>query len=89
MTRGWSNLVLVTDIDQLGPYAGAKVIVDGVVAGVTDDAGRLWLEGSGPPKLIELELDDETMEVSLSPFAVNLLQSPNPTSGFRFSVKKR
>jgi RNA polymerase sigma-70 factor (ECF subfamily) len=89
MTRGWANLVVAIDLDQSTPYPGAKVIVDGEAAGLTDDAGRLWLEGSGPPKLIELELPDETMEVGLSPFAMKLLPSPNPTGGFRFGVKKR
>lgn len=89
MTRGWANLVVAIDLDQSTPYPGAKVIVDGEAAGVTDDAGRLWLEGSGPPELIELELPDETMEVGLSPFTMHLLPSPNPTGGFRFGVKKR
>ncbi|MEM8712462.1 MAG: RNA polymerase sigma factor, partial [Planctomycetota bacterium] len=85
---GWRSRVYVMNLSTAKPQPGAGVIVDGEPLGETNEAGVLWLDLDGPPKLIELGLPED-LELKLSPFRDGLLFSTDPEEGYGFVVEDR
>lgn len=60
LRAGWADVVRVTERRSKEPMQGASVIVDGKLAGVTDEKGLLPLEAESAhsiPRLIEVKRD--------------------------------
>jgi hypothetical protein len=55
MRAGWGDVVRVTERDSKKPIQGARVLLDGEAAGVTDDAGLLQVTRPTPPRAIRVE----------------------------------
>lgn len=69
LRRGWSSLFVARSRMRGVPVAGAEIVLDGVVAGLTDTAGELWVHRAAPP--VSLEVRHPTLvlagEVALEP----------------------
>jgi hypothetical protein len=54
LKRGWSGLFLVRARSREKPVAGAEIVLDGAVAGVTDAAGEVWIHRPSPPAAFDV-----------------------------------
>lgn len=82
---GWSNFVGVVHKGKMAPLSGVGVTVDGADVGATDDEGRVWIEGSGPPKNVELRLEGTDWIQTIS----SIQSSADPETGYVFLVEDR
>lgn len=57
LQTGWADIVHVTERETKKPMQGVRVLVDGSLAGVTDEAGCLSLSGDVSPGEIQVEHD--------------------------------
>jgi hypothetical protein len=55
LVRGWQRDVVVRDVASSAAIPGARVLVDGVLAGITDESGILLLERASAPRRVQVE----------------------------------
>jgi RNA polymerase sigma factor (sigma-70 family) len=87
LERGWRSLVRVIDISDQSPRVGIAVSIDGSPVGHTDDSGAYWLEGDGPPDLIEIGVGDDSIALVMSPFEREGQPPGDPLTGYTFLVR--
>ncbi len=88
LTPGWRSRVLVINVATMSPAAGVNVRVDGKDAGTTGADGVCWIEGDGPPLLIEVGHGHGSLEVVGTPYE-NVRRGESktdPAFGFMFQM---
>lgn len=84
---GWSHRVFVLSVPD-GAVEGVGFLLDGKSIGKTDTNGEIWLEGDGPPDLIELDEESkERLSVLVSSFSEGGISGePGDPHGYMFLV---
>jgi len=89
LERGWRAAVRVLRTEDLGLMQGVEILVNGESRGSTNEYGLLWIEGEGPPSMIQLGAGSEDFEVILSPFEPTAAFTTAPLVGYTFVLRRR
>lgn len=80
LVRGWGELFCVTEGDGKRPIAGARIVLDGREAGITDELGLALVLANATPREVRVEHADWNVRgrIDLSPAVRRKYQYFNP-----------
>ena len=89
LDKGWANRVIVIDPRTMDLLEGVPVRVDGVHVGDTNERGMYWIEGEGPPKTIEVGIEDPSLTGPGRPIEGSIAPGRDPLKGWVFAASRR